>query len=171
VGTQTANRVLRSDGTNSTLAQVALSTDVTGTLAIANGGTGATTLALASIPTFSSADTLSNKNIQARVVALADTTFITINADITDIATQANTSSVFTLTINAPTGTPFNGQKLMLRLRTTNVQTFAWNAIFEGSVDSALPASSTGATKYDYLGFIYNSTAAKWQMVAKNFGF
>jgi hypothetical protein len=43
VGTQTANRVLRSDGTNSTLAQVALATDVSGTLAIANGGTGQTT--------------------------------------------------------------------------------------------------------------------------------
>ena len=42
VGTQTANRVLRSDGTNSTLAQVALATDVFGTLPIANGGTNTT---------------------------------------------------------------------------------------------------------------------------------
>jgi hypothetical protein len=44
-GTQTANRVLRSDGTNATLSQVALTTDVTGTLPLANGGTGVTTLA------------------------------------------------------------------------------------------------------------------------------
>jgi hypothetical protein len=43
VGTQTANRVLRSDGTNSTLSQVALATDVSGTLPVANGGTGQTT--------------------------------------------------------------------------------------------------------------------------------
>ena len=43
VGTQTANRVLRSDGTNSTLAQVVLTTDVTGTLPIGSGGTGQTT--------------------------------------------------------------------------------------------------------------------------------
>lgn len=43
VGTQTANRVLRSDGTNSTLSQVALATDVSGTLSVANGGTGVTT--------------------------------------------------------------------------------------------------------------------------------
>ena len=42
-GTQTANRVLRSDGTNATLSQVALTTDVTGTLPVANGGTGVTT--------------------------------------------------------------------------------------------------------------------------------
>lgn len=39
-GTQTASRVLRSDGTNATLSQVALSTDVTGTLPNTNGGTG-----------------------------------------------------------------------------------------------------------------------------------
>jgi len=44
-GTQTNNRVLRSDGTNATLSQVALATDVSGTLPIANGGTGQTTLA------------------------------------------------------------------------------------------------------------------------------
>jgi hypothetical protein len=42
-GTQTANRVLRSDGTNATLSQVGLTTDVTGTLPVANGGTGVTT--------------------------------------------------------------------------------------------------------------------------------
>jgi hypothetical protein len=41
-GTQTNNRVLRSDGTNTTLSQVALTTDVTGTLPVANGGTGVT---------------------------------------------------------------------------------------------------------------------------------
>ena len=44
-GTQTNNRVLRSDGTNATLSQVVLTTDVTGTLPLANGGTGVTSLA------------------------------------------------------------------------------------------------------------------------------
>ena len=44
-GSQTNNRVLRSDGTNATLSQVVLTTDVTGTLPIANGGTGVTTAA------------------------------------------------------------------------------------------------------------------------------
>jgi hypothetical protein len=42
-GTQTANRVLRSDGTNTTLSQVALTTDVSGVLPVANGGTGLST--------------------------------------------------------------------------------------------------------------------------------
>lgn len=42
-GAQTNNRVLRSDGTNTTLSQVVLTTDVTGTLPVVNGGTGVTT--------------------------------------------------------------------------------------------------------------------------------
>lgn len=124
-----------------------------------------------SVVTLTGAQTLSNKNIQKRVVVIADATSITINADTTDIATQANTQTAGTLTINAPTGTPFNGQQIVLRLRSTNVQTFSWNAIFQGSDDVALPTASSGSSKYDYLGFQYNSTAAKWQMLAKNFGF
>lgn len=109
--------------------------------------------------------------ITSRVVVIADATSITVNADTTDVATQANTQAVGTLTINAPTGTPVNGQKFILRLRSTNVQTFSWNAIFQGSTDISLPISSSGATLYDYVGFIYNSTASKWQMIAKVFGF
>jgi hypothetical protein len=145
--------------------------NVTGTVAIANGGTGATTLAGASIVTYTGTETLSNKNIVERVVSIADATSITINADTTDIATQANTQTAGTLTVNAPTGTPVNGQKLVLRLQSTNIQTFSWNAIFAGSTDLVLPVASTGSSKYDYVGFIYNSTAAKWQLLAKVFGF
>lgn len=115
--------------------------------------------------------TLTNKNITERVVSIANATSITINADITDLATQANTQATGTLTINAPTGTPVDGQKLMLRLQSTNVQTFSWNAIFAGSTDLVLPSASSGSSKYDYVGFIYNGAASKWQLVAKNFGF
>ena len=42
---QTANRLLKSDGTNTSFAQAVLTTDVTGTLPVANGGTGVTTVA------------------------------------------------------------------------------------------------------------------------------
>jgi hypothetical protein len=106
-----------------------------------------------------------------RVVSYANATSITINADTTDIATQTNTQAVGTLTINAPTGNLFNGQKIIIRLQCTNVQTFSWNAAFSGSADLSLPLTTTGSSSYDYMGFIYNSTAAKWQMIAKVFGF
>ena len=63
-GAQTNNRVLRSDGTNSTLSQVVLTTDVSGTLPVANGGTGVTSSTgsgnnvLSASPTFSGTVTL-----------------------------------------------------------------------------------------------------------------
>jgi hypothetical protein len=106
-----------------------------------------------------------------RVVNYADSTSITINADTTELATHTNTQAAGTLTINAPTGTLSDGQKIMLRLQSTNVQTFSWNAVFVGSTDLTLPSVSSGSSKYDYTGFIYNSTATKWQLVAAVFGF
>jgi len=112
-----------------------------------------------------------NDTAEYRVVVIADGTSITINANTTDMATQANSQAAGTLTVNAPTGTPKNGQQIILRLLSTNVQTFSWNAAFAGSTDLALPTASSGSSKYDYMGFVYNSTAAKWQIIAKNFGF
>ena len=107
----------------------------------------------------------------SRVVAYTDATSITIDADTTDMATMANTQAAGTFTLNAPTGTLANGQKLMFRMTSTNVQTFSWNAVFRGSTDLTLPTASSGASKEDYMGFIYDSTAIKSDLIAKNFGF
>lgn len=114
--------------------------------------------------------TVGSPSTLPRVVVIADATSITMNADTTDMATQANTQTAGTLTVNAPSGTPSNGQKLMLRLRSTNVQTFSWNAIFQGGT-TPLATTSSGSSKYDYYGFIYNSTATKWQVVGSATGF
>ena len=119
--------------------------------------------------TFPTSGTLAT--ILPRVVNTATASSITINGDTTDIATMANTELVGTFTINAPSGTPTNGQKLIFRLSSTAVQTFSWNAIFQGSTDVPLPTVSSSGGKYDYMGFIYNSINSKWQMVASNFGF
>lgn len=106
-----------------------------------------------------------------RVVTVTDAATFTPNADTTDIAQQANTQALGTLTMGAPTGTPTDSQKLLIRLRSTNVQTFSWNAIYRSGVDVTLPASSTGSSKYDYIGFVYNSAATKWDIVGKAFGY
>jgi hypothetical protein len=106
-----------------------------------------------------------------RIVTIADGTTITMNASTTDVAIQTNTQSIGTLTIAAPTGIPADGQRLTLRLKSSSVQTFSWNAIFAGSNDVPLPTQSSGSNKFDYIGFIYNSSAVKWHLVAKTFGF
>ena len=94
-----------------------------------------------------------------------------MNGDTTDIASQINTQSAGTLTINSVTGTLSDGQKIILRLKSTNQQTFSWNGVFVGSTDLSLPTISSGSDKVDYMGFIYNSNSTKWQLIAKNFGF
>lgn len=106
-----------------------------------------------------------------RVVSLADSSTVTLNSDTTDIGFQINTQAAGTLTVAAPAGTPTNGQKIMFRLKSTNIQTFSWNSAFDGSNDLPLPSTSTGGDKYDYMGFIYNSASSKWDLLAKNFGF
>lgn len=106
-----------------------------------------------------------------RIVTIPDGTSITMNANTTDTAIHDNTQLAGTLTINAPTGTPVDGQKLLLRIRTLNVQTYSWNAIFLGSSDLPLPVATAGSSKYEYIGFVYNSQATKWHLLSSIVGF
>lgn len=109
-------------------------------------------------------------NIKLSSIALADGTSITPDADFAGTNTHANTQATGTLTIGAPSGTPSDNQKLILRIKSTNVQTFSWNSIYVGGTDLALPTASSGSSKYDYMGFAYNSTLTKWVLLAKTFG-
>jgi hypothetical protein len=107
----------------------------------------------------------------ARVVTLANSSPVVIDSSTTDIGILYYTAVAGTLTINAPSGSPIDGQILVLRLRTTNVQTLSWNAIFQWSSDLPTVTQSSGSSKYDYFGFMYNSAASAWQVLAKNAGF
>lgn len=107
----------------------------------------------------------------SRLVASTDATSITPNANTTDMVTQLNTQAVGTLTINAPTGSPSDGQKLMFRIKSTNIQTLSWNAVYAGGADLTLPSATSGSTLTDYYGFIYNSGLTKWHLLSKISGF
>ena len=151
IATASGNVTIASAG-NTTLTVTGTGANITGTLNV----TGSFTSGGAILP---------------RVVVIANSSTVTMNSDTTDLATQTNTQVAGTLVIAAPTGTPANGQRLTFRLQSANVQTFSWNAIFGGSTDIPLPTVSSGSNKYDYMGFVYNSTAIRWQLLAKNFGF
>ncbi len=127
-------------------------------------GTSDTVVALAAT------QTLTNKRITKRVVTAADATSITPNTDSADVTYQANTQGAGTLTINADTGTPTNGQSWLLKLKSTNAQTFAWNAVFVGGT-VALPTVSTGGTKTDYYAFLYSTVGNVWQFTGSALGF
>jgi hypothetical protein len=107
-----------------------------------------------------------------RVVAsTSESDTININASTTDLATYVNTtfSSGSSLTINAPTGSIVEGQKIMIRLKCTNYLNITYDPVYTGSTDVGLPSVTSSGAKFDYLGFIYNGTS--WNLLAKNFGF
>jgi hypothetical protein len=66
-----------------------------------------------------------------------------------------------------PTGTPTEGQQLIIRIKdNATARTLAWNAIYRASSDLALP-TTTIVSKTVYLGFMYNSTDSKWDLLSR----
>lgn len=109
--------------------------------------------------------------VTPRVTTLSAATSITPNASTTDMIVMNNTLASGTLTMNAPTGSPVDGQRLTFRIQSTLYQTYSWNSIYTGSSDVTLPVATSGSGLTDYIGFMYNSTVSKWQIMGKNFGF
>jgi hypothetical protein len=68
-------------------------------------------------------------------------------------------------TFGAPSGTPVQGRKLLIRIKDDGTaRALTWNAIYRAlGVD--LPTTTT-ISKTMYIGFIYNSTDTKWDCVA-----
>ena len=132
-------------------------------LPIANGGTGATTLAGASIATYTGTETLTNKRIDPRVASAASASSLTPSIATADI--YAYTALAAGLTINAPTGTPLDGDKLMFRLLDNGTsRALTWNATFT-VIGVTLPTTTT-ASKTTYVGCIYNANNTRWDVIA-----
>ena len=167
----------------------------TGTLTVARGGTGATTAATAATalgvgtgnsPQFTAVNvghatdtTLSRlaaaelgvegirvKTTTPKVLAAASYTTNTgtsLNMDNLDefiITAQAGA-----LLFNAPGGTLVQGRSLIIRIKDNGTaRALTWNAVFR-AMGTALP-STTVLSKTLYLGFKYNSTDTKWDLIA-----
>lgn len=112
-------------------------------------------------------DTLTNKRITNRVVAAGTTSgTITPTGDTADIFTMLGLSG--TTTIAAPSGTPTNGQKIIFRIRDDGTaRALNWTTTSGGYriVGLVLP-TTTVANKLIYVGCIYNSTDAFWDVAA-----
>jgi len=106
-----------------------------------------------------------------RVIALADATSFTPNINIADINTQTNTQALGTLTANAPTGAVLDGQAWQFIIKSTNAQTFSWNAAYAGGTTTALPTASTGGGKIDRFFFQYNAISSKWEITNAQYGY
>jgi len=99
-----------------------------------------------------------------RTTTIASSATPTPNVDITDIYTI--TALAEAAAFGAPTGTPVNGQKLIIRIKdNATARALTWNAIYRAGTDVALP-TTTVISKTLYCGFIYNSTDSKWDLIA-----
>jgi hypothetical protein len=68
-------------------------------------------------------------------------------------------------TFAAPSGTPVNGDMLLIRIKDNGTaRALTWNAIYDG-LDDTLPSTTT-LGKVMYILFIYNSASSKWEMLS-----
>lgn len=107
--------------------------------------------------------TLTNKRIDPRVSSAASASSVTPDVSSYDI--YAYTALAAALTINAPIGTPVNGDKLIFRILDDGTsRALNWNATYT-SIGVAIPAATT-ASKMTYVGCIYNAANTRWDVIA-----
>lgn len=115
------------------------------------------------LSTLAGVETFTNKRITPRIGTIASSATPTPDADSHDEYTV--TALAAGATFGAPTGTPTDGQKLIIRVKdNATARTLAYNAIYR-AIGVTLP-TTTVISKTLYLGMIYNSADTKWDVVA-----
>jgi len=101
--------------------------------------------------------------IDPRVTSAASASSLTPDVSTTDI--YAYTALAAGLTINAPTGTPLDGDKLIFRLLDNGTaRALTWNATYT-IIGVTLPTTTT-VSKTTYVGCIYNANNTRWDVIA-----
>lgn len=116
----------------------------------------------------SATQTLTNKRITPRINTVASSATPAINTDTTDQFTITALAVAITSMTTGLTGTPTNGQQLMIRIKDNGTaRTITWGASFLSSGAASL-LSTTVANKTHMMGLIYDTAAAKWVCVASD---
>lgn len=111
------------------------------------------------------ADTLVNKRVQPRVNTTASSATPAINTDTTDIFTITALAAAITSMTTSLTGTPANGEMLMIRIKDNGTaRAITWGASF-ASRGATLP-TTTVISKILYVLLIWNSTASTWDCIS-----
>jgi hypothetical protein len=118
------------------------------------------------IPSISSTNTFTNKRINPRLVTAAS--YTTDTGTSLDVATCDQfevTAQAGALKLNNPSGTPVGGQKLIVRIKDNGTaRALTYDTQFR-AMGNALP-STTVLSKTLYLGFCFNATDTKWDLIA-----
>lgn len=110
--------------------------------------------------------TLTNARITPRIGTVTSSGTPTINTDNVDqFNITALAANITSMTTNL-SGTPTDGQKLMIRIKdNSSPRTIAWGASFVSSGIAAL-LTTTVASQTHLIGFIYDSVTSKWVCTA-----
>ena len=149
-----------------------LSTGVTGTLPIANGGTGATTLAGASIVTYTGTETLTNKTLTNPTVTNYVETLYAANTGTAITVSLANgTVQQLTLTGNAtitmPTAVAGKSFIIMLKQDATGSRSVTWTTVVWPG--GTAPTITGTASKQDIYSFFSDGTNWYGTTVGQNY--
>jgi hypothetical protein len=113
-------------------------------------------------------ETLTNKRITKRVVSAASYTTDTgtsLNCDTTDVFIV--TAQAGDLLFKNPSGTPTNGQTLVIAVSssTTAARALTWGNQFEAST-TPLPTTTAATTARLNIGFMWRADTSKWVCLA-----
>ena len=145
-------------------------TAAAGTLTGATLASGVTASSLTSVGTLASlsvtgaitAGSVSGRRTQRSNTSASAST---VTPDVSAFDVYAFTALAATLTINAPIGTPVDGDRLLFRiLDNGTTRTLTWNATYT-VIGTILPTATT-ANKMSYIGCVYNAANTRWDVIA-----
>lgn len=134
-------------------------------------GTDSTTMTLPGSSTtlagIDTTQTLTNKRVTPRITSITDAATITATSDASD---QYNVTALAqAATVAAPSGTPTDGQKLVIRIKDNGTaRALTWTTGSSGAfraVGVTLP-TTTVINKTVYIGSIWNAADSLWDAVA-----
>ena len=165
--TLTADRVLTAPNVSGTIITTGDTSTVTNTMLAGS---------IANNKLTNSSVTLNGTSVSLGGSAVITTRVVTGTNSDTAPTPNADTTDLFTLTalsvaptFGAPTGTPVNGQKLIIRIKDNGTaRALNWNAAYVAG-GASLP-TTTVINKTMHLGFIYNTDNSlnKWMLIAKS---